>query len=49
MRKKIAGALSLLVSLLPAFAEAETWRNHFDADAAARPPAFFDAVVLGAP
>lgn len=26
---------------------AERWRNHFDADAAMRPPAFFDFEVLG--
>ena len=28
---------------------AEKWRNHFDADAISRPPAFFDFQVLGAP
>lgn len=37
-----------LVLAAPA-ALAERWRNHFDADAISRPPAFFDFEVLGAP
>ena len=48
MKKKILFVLPILVSVLPA-ASAEVWRNHFDADAAARPPAFFQPVVLGVP
>lgn len=37
-----------LILAAPA-ALAERWRNHFDADAISRPPAFFDFEVLGAP
>lgn len=45
-------ALSLLtcgLALAAPAALAERWRNHFDADAISRPPAFFDLEVLGAP
>lgn len=49
MNKKIWSLLLVLVSLASLPASAESWRNHFDADAPARPPAFFDAVVLGTP
>ncbi len=49
MNKKIWSLLLVLVSLVPLPASAESWRNHFDADAPARPPAFFDEVVRGAP
>jgi hypothetical protein len=49
-RKRGASALLSWVLLLASpFAAAEIWRNHFDADGAARPPAFLDFVVLGAP
>lgn len=46
------GVLALavsLVGLLPAAAQAEKLRNHFDSDAVMHEPAFFDFVTLGAP
>jgi hypothetical protein len=49
MKTKTRRALALLGALLPLAASGETWRNHFDADSAARPPGFFDTMVLGAP
>jgi hypothetical protein len=51
MTRKNAFLALLAVCLLaptPAV-RAEKWRNHFDADAPARPPAFFDFVVIGTP
>jgi hypothetical protein len=42
--------LALLTACLlapPVAARAEQWRNHFDADAPSRPPAFFDFLVVG--
>jgi len=44
-RWPIALAVALLALAPTCFAE--HWRNHFDADAAMRPPAFFDLQVLG--
>jgi hypothetical protein len=38
----------ILLAAAPA-ASGEVWRNHFDSDAASRPPAFFDFQVLGVP
>ena len=52
MKHVSRAALTLLaVALLAAApaALAEVWRNHFDADAASRAPAFFDFEVLGTP
>ncbi|MGH9368367.1 MAG: hypothetical protein ACRD3M_11900 [Thermoanaerobaculia bacterium] len=49
MKNKTRKALLLLVSSLPVAASGESWRSHFDADAGARPPAFFDAATLAAP
>ena len=43
-------ALATVCLLAPAAAaRAEKWRNHFDADAPSRPPAFFEFVVIGTP
>jgi hypothetical protein len=42
-------ALATVRLLAPAAARAEQWRNHFDADAPSRAPAFFDFVVIGTP
>jgi hypothetical protein len=49
-RKNVFLALFAGCLLAPTPAvRAETWRNHFDADAPSRPPAFFDFVVIGTP
>ena len=47
--RKAGFALALGALLVVASARAEQVRTHFDSDAAGRPPAFFDAVVWGAP
>jgi hypothetical protein len=49
MKTKTRRSLLVLGAILPLAAYGETWRNHFDADSAARPPGFFDTMVLGAP
>lgn len=40
---------ALLLFLAASWVSAQKLRNHFDADAALRPPAFFDFLVLGTP
>ncbi len=46
-RKKSGSCLALCALLLASAARAEKIRNHFDSDAAGRPPGFFDLVVWG--
>jgi len=49
-RKNVVLVLLALFALAaPPAARAERWRNHFDADAPSRPPAFFDFLVIGTP
>jgi hypothetical protein len=52
MKNKMRAVFFLLacgLALAAPAALAEMWRNHFDADAISRSPAFFDFQVLGAP
>jgi hypothetical protein len=47
--RRVVSAVALGVLLLASQSRAEKIRNHFDSDAAGRPPGFFDLVVWGAP
>jgi hypothetical protein len=47
-RTVLSGIAAAWLAAAPA-ARAEIWRNHFEADAQSRPPAFFDLQVLGEP
>jgi hypothetical protein len=47
MRPRLLWPIALAFLALAPTCLAEHWRNHFDADAAMRPPAFFDFQVLG--